>query len=323
VSTVLGTPAGMIGSAVFHSVAGRSKFDETSPTSNRQRIPELRAAAVDAASDSVAATSVRARITSSSGQVAGAESALGQIERLPVGRFTVPRTSARSTSSAQRQIGLRHPACTSSRVLCSSLRAIARRAAPRVGRARKLAEDELVARIRAGSHRSERVGPSVPLTMPLVRAALAPMPTLRKLVGACRVHQRSRLLEARRGDADARVVPVGALDQRVEHRVGECFPPFAARLALRGCRECPAAIAFLELRRRHGQLRSVDRRGCGGTAREDERECDARKLEHSIAHGRTERVQSVAQGIAERAMTHGITERGFHVQSAVPANAST
>jgi len=66
-STVLGTPAGITGSAVFHSATPSVKLDDTSPISTASACSSsARRRSSASASDSVAATSVRARATSSS-----------------------------------------------------------------------------------------------------------------------------------------------------------------------------------------------------------------------------------------------------------------
>jgi len=66
-STVLGTPAGIVGSAVLHAPGATVKLEATSPTSTASACSSsARRRSSASASDSVAATSVLARATSSS-----------------------------------------------------------------------------------------------------------------------------------------------------------------------------------------------------------------------------------------------------------------
>src|SRR5205823_222694 len=100
---------------------------------------------------------------------------------------------------------------------------------------------------------------------------------LRRAIGLRRLYERSRLPEPRRRDLDTGVVAVGALDQLVEHRVGERPPPFAARLGFGGRGEGPPAVAFLEALRRRGKGGGIDgrQRGCAtGEEQDSERQRD-------------------------------------------------
>jgi hypothetical protein len=92
---------------------------------------------------------------------------------------------------------------------------------------------------------------------------------LRQLVRAARAHERSRLVESRRGHLDGRVVAVSPRDEVVEHGIGERRPPLAARRGFGRGGLRPAAF-FLERGGRNGNARGIDG-GRRGAAREDER----------------------------------------------------
>jgi hypothetical protein len=83
---------------------------------------------------------------------------------------------------------------------------------------------------------------------------------LGKAVGVGRAHQRLRLRQPRGGFAHAGVGLGGALHQRIQLRVGEGLPPFAAALRF-GRRGGGPARVLLELRRRARLRRQFGQRG--------------------------------------------------------------
>ena len=98
---VPGTPAGISGSALFHSVTGIEKLDATSPTSTASAFSSsARRRSSARASDSVAATSVRARATSSSA-TSPARQRRSVSESVSRYASTVVLTSDRSVSAAR------------------------------------------------------------------------------------------------------------------------------------------------------------------------------------------------------------------------------
>jgi hypothetical protein len=92
---------------------------------------------------------------------------------------------------------------------------------------------------------------------------------LRGQAGMGDADERASLRQARGGEVDARVLRVCARDESVEDRIGERFPPFAARLRRGGCGGARAGVAFLECLRSRGKVRTLERRcraacECGG-----------------------------------------------------------
>src|SRR5262249_29051565 len=98
---------------------------------------------------------------------------------------------------------------------------------------------------------------------------------LRRAIGVRGAHEGARLSQPRRRDLDARTVAVCTLDEIVEHRIGEGFPPLAARLRLGGRPPRPTAGALPDGRRRLRKFLGLDlrqRRRTGCKQRDHEKQ---------------------------------------------------
>ena len=106
---MLGTPAGITGSAVLQSAGGELEARGELAHQHGERVLELGAAAVERERFRLGGRHLGAHARHVElGHVAGAEAALGQAQRVAVGRHGVAHQRALGVERAQREVGLRH-----------------------------------------------------------------------------------------------------------------------------------------------------------------------------------------------------------------------
>ncbi len=218
------------------------------------------------------------------GDVSGPPAALGERERLAVRDNGTAHQRPLGVERAQREIGLRHFG------LYQKARALQQpfarlRVEPRgVARLPQPPEEvDLVGKIEARAEEAPRRSADAVHDAASALGARGCV-DLRRPRGVGRAHEGARLREAGRRDADAGVAAVGALDQFVEHWVGESLPPFAARLRF-GRGGDGKAAAFPERLGHFRQGGRVDlRQGCGaaGEQREQENGCQSHDASSSM-----------------------------------------